>query len=619
MKLRNITHIARAGEGRDILSETVVRTCHSVAAFILALGLGAASVTVGLGQNNSREEPPEKDNAPKTKRERIAAQKPERTVMNEHVQHNVIVVKFQEGSHVRHRMGKLVAEAHKRSAEEKEKLHKAKLDDATIAKQLETVHELLQKHPKHQLEKLFARDEADLDLEKAEADKNSEEEVADLNLYFHVLLDASTPEASAALIDQLNALDIVEIAYPQPTAEPASADLWPTTSSLTPYQGYLNAAPTGIDANYARGFYGGRGENVRVIDVEGGWNLYHEDLDWPFYIGGTFSTDPAWVNHGTAVRGEIAAAENAYGMSGIAPRVSMGVSSIFPSGAPTAINNAAAQLTAGDIILIELHSKGPYSGLACSCNCGQFEYIAIEYWQAEYDAIRNATARGIIVVEAAGNGSMNLDSAIYGGLFNRGVRDSGAIIVGAGTSNGRVPECWSNFGSRVDVQGWGDSVATLAYGDLLMANGSDSRQWYTRSFSGTSSASPIVTGAAAAIQGMRKARGLYTLNSYQMRRLLGQTGTSQASDSRNIGPLPNLRSAFDAHGTYSYITPSTYYNWTSGVVAPQGYRDYYFYSYGGRCYELSTCYYADFDTVIDVYNPYGTLIASNDDYCGLKS
>ena len=319
------------------------------------------------------------------------------------------------------------------------------------------------------------------------------------------------------------------------------------------------------------------------------------------------------------MRGEIAAAENACGMSGIAPRVSMGVSSIFPSGAPTAINNAAAQLTAGDIILIELHSKGPYSGLACSCNCGQFEYIAIEYWQAEYDAIRNATARGIIVVEAAGNGSMNLDLASYGGRFNRGVRDSGAIIVGAGTSNGRVPECWSNFGSRVDVQGWGDSVATLAYGDLLMANGSDSRQWYTRSFSGTSSASPIVTGAAAAIQGMRKARGLYTLNSYQMRRLLAQTGTSQAPDSRNIGPLPNLRSAFDAHGAYSYLTPSTYYNWTSGVVAPQGYRDYYFYSYGGRYYELSTCYYADFDTVIDVYNPYGTLIASNDDYCGLKS
>ena len=51
----------------------------------------------------------------------------------------------------------------------------------------------------------------------------------------------------------------------------------------------------------------------------------------------------------------------------------------------------------------------------------------------------------------------------------------------------------SNFGSRVDVQGWGDSVATLAYGDLLMANGSDSRQWYTGSFSGTSSASPWPT------------------------------------------------------------------------------------------------------------------------------
>ena len=60
----------------------------------------------------------------------------------------------------------------------------------------------------------------------------------------------------------------------------------------------------------------------------------------------------------------------------------------------------------------------------------QFEFVAMEYWDSYFDAIKNATARGIIVVEAAGNGGMDLDSSIYGGKFDRSVRDSGAILVG---------------------------------------------------------------------------------------------------------------------------------------------------------------------------------------------
>src|SRR5207249_6252797 len=90
-----------------------------------------------------------------------------------------------------------------------------------------------------------------------------------------------------------------------------------------------------------------------------------------------------------------------------------------------AVNRAAAALAAGDIILLEQHSPGPASNMACPCNCEQFEYIAMEYWQANFDAIRSATTRGLVVVEAAGNGSMNLDSPIYNNAFNRTLRDSG--------------------------------------------------------------------------------------------------------------------------------------------------------------------------------------------------
>jgi hypothetical protein len=578
----------------------------------------------GRGQANDE---PDKDKGPKPKRERVKPAKPQKTEVNERSQHQVIVIKFLEGSRIRQRDGKLVAESHKRSDEDKQRLQRSKLSDAAIDKQLGRVHDLLKKHPTHRLERLFSRAEAELDNDKTEGDKHSDEELADLNLYFRVYLHGVSAAESAALMDQLNELDVIEIAYPEPVSEDAAVDFWPATPSYTSSQWYLGAAPSGIDANYTRGFSGARGEGVRVIDVEQNWNFGHEDLNSVFAWSGEFLNGR---DHGTAVLGVIGAAENAYGMTGITPRAALGVSAVnrtiyLPFAAITfydfadAVNRASSQLASGDIMLLEQHARGPASGLACTCNCGQFEYVAMEYWQANYDAIRNATARGVIVVEAAGNGSMNLDSGIYGGLFNRSVRDSGAILVGAGTAFNRVPECWSNFGSRVDVQGWGDSVATLGYGDLAMVNGSDDRQWYTGSFSGTSSATPIVTGAAASIQGMRKARGMVTLNSYQMRRLLSQTGTAQASSSKSIGPLPDLHSAFDSHGSYAYLYPNTYYNWISGIVAPQGYRDYWVYSSGGRYYEFSTCYYADFDTVIDVYNPYGTLIATSDDACGLKS
>ncbi len=52
MNVQKFTPIASAGEGRNIFSESVVRMRHSVSVFVLALGLGAAYVTVGLGQNN---------------------------------------------------------------------------------------------------------------------------------------------------------------------------------------------------------------------------------------------------------------------------------------------------------------------------------------------------------------------------------------------------------------------------------------------------------------------------------------------------------------------------------------------------------------------------------------
>ena len=89
------------------------------------------------------------------------------------------------------------------------------------------------------------------------------------------------------------------------------------------------------------------------------------------------------------------------------------------------------------------------------------------------------------MIEAAGNGNVNLDQAACSGVFDRTVRDSGAIIVGAGQppSSGvdRQREGFSTFGSRVDLQGWGSGVVTTGYGDLYQNpdRPTDPDFWYT--------------------------------------------------------------------------------------------------------------------------------------------
>src|SRR5262249_43902345 len=134
-------------------------------------------------------------------------------------------------------------------------------------------------------------------------------------------------------IDQLNALDIVEIAYPQPISQPAAADIAPTTPNFTAGQGYLSPAATGtsttngIDVNYARFFPATRGNGVKIIDIEHGWNLTHEDMPGVFFAAGPNRGENEHRQHGTAVLGELAAGENSFGMTGIVPQSAIGVSS----------------------------------------------------------------------------------------------------------------------------------------------------------------------------------------------------------------------------------------------------------------------------------------------------
>lgn len=363
-------------------------------------------------------------------------------------------------------------------------------------------------------------------------------------------------------------------------SSPEDLILPPATPDFVPRQIYLQAAPAGIDALYAHGLPGGKGDGIRIIDIEGAWRFTHEDLiaNQGGVIGGTQSTAIGWRNHGTAVVGEFGGDENGKGIVGICPNANVRAISIFGDGmgSANAIRLAANSLSAGDIILIELHAPGPRFNFAGRND--QLGYIAMEFWPDNFAAIQYAVSRGVIVVEAAGNGAENFDDAIYNARpagfpaswsnpFNLANPQSGAIIVGAGApppgTHGRNHGAdrsrlgFSNFGSRVDVQGWGREVTTCGYGDLQ--GGPNEDFWYTDTFSGTSSASPIVVGALGCIQGRLRNRSRTLLNPASARNLLRTTGSPQQDEpgrpiSQRIGNRPNLRQAFTNLGVAKSVT-----------------------------------------------------------------
>ena len=329
-----------------------------------------------------------------------------------------------------------------------------------------------------------------------------------------------------------------------------------TIQDLEPLQGYLDPAPVGLDARYAWTLEGGRGENVRIIDIEVDWNLNHSDLQAAtsnllVYERGTDPQPDDNIDHGTAILGEIVAADDGAGVTGIANRARIGLLNPIKSNGITdvaaAVNRANGLLEPGDIILIEQQMIGPRFDVFTGRGT-----VPVEFDPTIFDAISAATARGIVVVEAAANGFDDLDHPGYNGAFDRRVRDSGAIIVGAGmppAGYGPGPDRarWadSNWGSRIDVQGWSRSVTTCGYGDLERNQGRDN--WYTGRFGGTSGAAAMIAGASALIQSIVKARSLPPLKPEQIRQLLVNTGTPQTGDLREeIGPRPDLRAAIAA-------------------------------------------------------------------------
>ena len=380
---------------------------------------------------------------------------------------------------------------------------------------------------------LFSRPVAALRSEHARAEAQAGRALPDLTTFYSI----PVPDYADAgrLLAALGTNEAVEIAYAQSLPER------PPTEDLTGYQIYcVSAATNGYDVAYARTQPGGDGANIRLIDVEYDWCYWHEDLlksDSDF-LWGTIYTNYG-PDHGTAVLGISVALDNDYGMRGIIDRAEVKMIGCVNGGSyvvADAINQAVANTVPCDVILIEQQSSK------------NSVYCPVEYKSDIYSAIVNATALGRIVVEPAGNGSTNLDASLWKGIFDRTARDSGAIMVGAGAPADRSRLSFSDYGSRVDIQGWGYSVATLGIGDLAGSTPSNS---YTAFFSGTSSASALSAAVAASVQSHVRAIYGVSLTPFELRSNLVQNGYAQTFGlTGNIGPQPNLSNSYVAAEAY---------------------------------------------------------------------
>lgn len=354
-----------------------------------------------------------------------------------------------------------------------------------------------------------------------------------------VEMPGAGPKRLEAAGRALQRLEDVEFAYIQTLGQPPPGSLGPTPD-FTPLQTYFQPDP-GMDVDYAWSL-GYQGQGIRLSDCEYAWDLDHEDLIFRVNqdeiqleenqeINPKIETTyPDYIEHGTAVVGMTSAYENLVvplGVTGMVPEADVG---LYPEWTTEGFRRVDAIMAAidgsepGDVVLLEMQDGGAPA---------EVDHCVWMVTRAGVDA-------GVVMVAAAGNGTTQGDLDLDGPEFQfyRDYGDSGAIIVGAGTSDvNHDKDMYSSYGSRVNVQGWGENIVSLGYGDLFDAG---EHRDYTAIFRGTSGASPFAASAAVILQQAAQ----NPIAPTDLRDLLIDTGIDQGSGG-HIGPFIDLREALD--------------------------------------------------------------------------
>lgn len=114
-------------------------------------------------------------------------------------------------------------------------------------------------------------------------------------------------------------------------------------------------------------------------------------------------------------------------------------------------------------------------------------------------------------------------------------------MIGACTSINGHRLGFSNHNLHTSLNSWGENVTTTGYTNLQYLPGN--KRNYTRSYNGTSSATPLVSGALALIQSYIKLKYHKYLNCTQIATLVRSSGFT-IGELQGVGTRPNVANAF---------------------------------------------------------------------------
>ena len=251
---------------------------------------------------------------------------------------------------------------------------------------------------------------------------------------------------------------------------------------------------------------GVRGEGVKVVVVDEGVDLGHEDLRQNVSVGRSHDyveggAPLRWAEHGTCVAGLVAARDwNGKGLRGVAPRAAIHSYNVLQD--LTSLNEYDAMVRAKDFVQVSTNSWGDVNdgtGLVTESDPRWLDGV-------REGATTGRGGLGILYFWAAGNGgdSPYLDNSNYDGQANRRFVFS---ISGYG-KNGRIA-AYAEVGANVLVTAptEGDDLVALTTTDITGSWGYNDGQTpdehrdrnYSSTMNGTSASTPVAAGVGALI------------------------------------------------------------------------------------------------------------------------
>ena len=268
----------------------------------------------------------------------------------------------------------------------------------------------------------------------------------------------------------------------------------PQSDALYTCQWHLNntgqfPGGDGADINVEEVWATNKGEGVTVAIVDDGVQLNHEDLrenvaedlSWDYHGLSLFEGESGTF-HGTAVAGTVAARDNAWGVRGVAPRATLYSLNLTNADFPYS--------SMVDVLTRHAAVTGVSSNSWALTGAGKPLVPGIA-WEtaAEQAATTGFGGKGVVFVHSGGNYHVEGDNANLNSLANFHTSVAVCAIGHYGTRSNYSERGASLWVCAPSSGSPNSAITTTADGNL-----------YTRFFTGTSAATPIVSGVVALIR-----------------------------------------------------------------------------------------------------------------------